>query len=128
MNNGDISVEPLSDEHNSDVNNQEVKNLTSNQLNSEETTKVINEVNVSPMNPTPLYIFFFFSLFIHHKMNNILIRKYSCWSTHPIATAVCAFSVFTSIAMVVGVLTVLFTTKETSMFFVFRNIQIIFIE
>jgi hypothetical protein len=61
-------------------------------------------------------------------MNHILIREYSCWSTHPIATAVCVVSVFTSLVMVVGILTVFFTTKETSMFFVFRNIQIISLE
>jgi hypothetical protein len=61
-------------------------------------------------------------------MNNILIREYSCWSRHPTARAVCAFSVFTSLAMVVGVLTVWFTTKATSMFFVFRHMQIISLE
>ncbi len=126
MNNGEISVEHLSDEQNSDVNNQEVKNSTSDQLNSEERTKVINEVKVSPKNPTPLYIFFF--PLIHHKINNILIREYSCWSRYQTVTAVGAFSVFTSLVMVVGVLTVWFTTKETSMFFVFRNIQIISLE
>jgi hypothetical protein len=64
MNSGEISVEPLSDEQNSNVNNQEVKNSTSDQLNSEETTKVIKEVKASPKNPTLMYIFFFFSLFI----------------------------------------------------------------
>jgi hypothetical protein len=61
-------------------------------------------------------------------MNHILIREYSCWSAYPIATAVCVVSVLTSLVMVSGVLTVLFTTKETSMFFVFRNIQIISLE
>ncbi len=60
MNNDDISVELLSDEKNSNVNNQDVKISTSDQLNSEETNKVINEVKVSPKNPTHLYIFFFF--------------------------------------------------------------------
>jgi hypothetical protein len=61
-------------------------------------------------------------------MNNILIREYSCWSRHPTVTAVGAFSVFTSLVIVVGVLTVWFTTKETSMFAVFRNMQIISVE
>ncbi len=60
MNSGEISVEHLNDEQNSDVNNQEVKNSTADQLNSEETIKVINEVKVSPKNPTHLYISFFF--------------------------------------------------------------------
>jgi hypothetical protein len=126
MNNGEISVELLSDEQNSDVNNQKVKNSTSDQLNSEERTKVINEVAVSPKNPTHSYIFFFFV--IHYKMNNILIREYSCWSRHPTVTGLGAFSVFTSLVIVVGVLTVWFTTKETSMFLVFRNTQIISLE
>jgi hypothetical protein len=104
MNNGEISVKRLSDEQNADVKNQETKNSAPDQTNSEETAN------------------------IHHKMNNILIREYSCWSRHPIATAVGAFSVFTSLVMVVGVLTVYFTTKEASMFFVFRNMQIISLE
>jgi hypothetical protein len=126
MNNGEISVERLSDEQNADVNNQEMKNSAPDQTNSEETTHVINVVKASPMNPKLMYIFFF-SL-IHHKINNILIREYSCWSRYPTVTAVGVFSVFTSLVMVVGVLTVWFTTKETSMFFVFRNIQIISLE
>ena len=64
-------------------------------------------------------------------MNNILIREYSCWSRwsrHRTATRVCAFSVFTCLVMVVGVLTICFTAKKTSMFFVFRNIQTIFLQ
>jgi hypothetical protein len=64
MNSGEISVEHLNDEQNSDVNNEEVKNSTADQLNSEETIKVINEVKVSPKNPTHLYILFVFSSFI----------------------------------------------------------------
>ncbi len=127
MHHGDISVENVTDEQNPNVNDQEVENSRQNQSNSEQTANIINIKLKTPMNPTPLYIFFFFCL-IHHNMNNILIREYSYWSTHPTETAVCAFSVFTSLVMVVGVLTICFTTKTTSMFFVFRNIQIISLE
>jgi hypothetical protein len=127
MKNSEISIERLSDEQNSNVNNQEMKNSIPNLSNSQKTTHVINVVNASPMNRTPLYIFFLF-FFIDHKMNNILIREYSCWSRHRTATAVWAFLVFTSLVIVVVVLTVWFTTKKTSMFFVFRNIQIISLE
>jgi hypothetical protein len=51
----------------------------------------------------------------HYNINNVFIREYSCWLTHPIATAVGAFVVFTNIAMLIGVLTVCFTSaKPTS--------------
>jgi hypothetical protein len=115
---GDISVENRTDEQNPNVGNPKVENSIPNLSNSEETTHVINVVNASPMNRTPLYIFFLF-FFIDHKMNNILIREYSCWSRHRTATAVWAFLVFTSLVIVVVVLAVWFTTKKTSMFFVF---------
>ena len=127
MHHGDISVENVTDERNRNVNDQEVENSRQNQSNSEQTANIIHIKLKTPMNPTPLYIFFFFCL-IHHNMNNILIREYSYWSTHPTETAVCAFSVFTSLVMVVGVLTICFTTKATSMCSVFRNIQIISLE
>ncbi len=127
MHHGDISVENVTDEQNPNVNDQEVENSRQDQSNSEQTANIINIKLKTPMNPTSVYIFFFYCL-IHHIMNNVLIRKYSYWSTHPTETAVCAFSVFTSLVMVVGVLTVWFTTKEASMFFVFRNMQIISLE
>ncbi len=58
MHNGDISVENLTDEQNSHVNNQEVENSRQNQSNSEQIASIINIKLKTPMNPTPLYIFF----------------------------------------------------------------------
>lgn len=49
-------------------------------------------------------------------MNTILNREYSCWSKHRTATAVGVSFVLTITAMVVGILIVRFTTKQTSMF------------
>jgi hypothetical protein len=77
---GDISVENVTDEQNPNVNNQEVENSRQNQSNSEQTANIINIKLKTPMNPTPLYIFFFFCL-IHHNMNNILIREQEQLST-----------------------------------------------
>jgi hypothetical protein len=59
-------------------------------------------------------------------MNNVFIREYSCWSRHRNATAVGEFVVFTSIVVVVGILTVCFTSpKPTGMLFCFLDLQII---
>ena len=58
----------------------------------------------------------------------MFIREYSCWRKHPIVAAVCAFCVFTSVAMFVGILIVFLTTKNTSEFFVFCGIKIILLD
>jgi hypothetical protein len=60
MNNDGISVEQSLAERNSHVNSQHVENSTQNQYNSQESVKMINIVKKSSMDPTPLYIFFFF--------------------------------------------------------------------
>jgi hypothetical protein len=62
-------------------------------------------------------------------MNNILIRESSWCSVHRTTIAAsCAFCVFIRIVIVVGVLIVCLTAKTTSMFIVFHNMQIIFLE
>ncbi len=57
---GDISVENVTDEQNPNVNDQEIENSRRNQSNSEPTADIINIKLKTSMNPTPLYIFFFF--------------------------------------------------------------------
>lgn len=49
-----ISVECSSDK-------QQVEKLTQSQTNPEDAVKIINKPGQSSMNPTPLYVFFFFS-------------------------------------------------------------------
>lgn len=66
MENCDVSVENQIDDQQSDVNNRPIENITQNQLNSIETIEVIKRVKRTPMNPTPLYIFFF--LFFSHSI------------------------------------------------------------
>ena len=64
MDNGDIVVEHLSDEQNPHINNVERENSTPKQSNLEGVINVNTKKMNKPMNPTPLYSFFFFSLII----------------------------------------------------------------
>ena len=57
-------------------------------------------------------------------MNNILIREYSYWSTHPTETAACVICLFLILATTIGILTVSFTAPKTmSMFLHFQNLS-----
>ncbi len=60
-NDGATSVEQSSAEQHPYVDTQQGENSTENHTNSEQIVKVINKVKETPMNPTPLYIPFFFS-------------------------------------------------------------------
>jgi len=119
MNNGGISVGNLLDEQHAHAKNQQVKNSTQNQSNSEKIFNITNNKMKTTMPRTFLYIFFFFFL-NHHTINTIFTREYSWCSTHQTATAVGAAALFTCIIMIIGILTVCFTSpKDRSMFFFF---------
>jgi hypothetical protein len=97
-------------EQHSYVNHRQDENSIQNPTNSQRNIRVTNNVKKTPMPPTPLYRYFTF--FLNHH-NNLFIREYSYWSTHSAETAVCAFSLFTSRAMAVGVLTACFTSVDS---------------
>ena len=92
--------------------------------NLDEMKRIDTEQQVRPMHPTPLYIFFLFSM-IMQICAFVLTREYSCWSTYPVATAV-GFYLLSILGMTItGVLVVCFTAaKRTSKSFLqFPSIQ-----
>jgi len=113
--NRDTSVQNLRDEQYSHANNQQVENSRLNQINT--VVNVIDKGTKTSMTPTPLYILFF--LFQSLLYTYVFIREYSYWSRNPVATATSAFAVFTSIVMIVGVLTVCFTSSRSTSKYIF---------
>jgi hypothetical protein len=120
MNNGSTSVEDadaLTEQH-PQVDNHQDENSTQNQSNSPKLINNINKPKKRPLNPTPLYISFF-SLRSLEYINNIFIREYSCWSTHPSETAMGTFILFIILTIIVGVLTVCLTSPKPTGILVF---------
>ncbi|CAF4123640.1 unnamed protein product [Rotaria sp. Silwood2] len=92
MNNDDISVKHLLTEQNPRIDNDQRENSIQNRSNSARFVNVADKIKKPTMIPTPL--------------------EYSCWSRYRSATVAGAFSMFTIIAMVIGVLTVYFTSPK----------------
>ena len=125
MNINGVDDDGIRVEHSSDRHNPKNEDSRQNQRSNEETKKVINQWKTRPMHPTPLYVRRFFLVITHH-MTNTLIREYPFWSTHPITMAVCSFSLFTILAVLVGVLTVCLTKHDNGTFFSFCYTEVVF--
>ncbi|CAF1519485.1 unnamed protein product [Rotaria sp. Silwood1] len=92
MDNNTILVEHSSTEQGPHVNKERHEKSTQNESISAKMATVTNKKQKTPIIPTPL--------------------EYSCWSRHRSSTAAGAFAVFTVVAMVIGILTVRFTSPQ----------------
>ncbi len=66
INNNIITIDQLSSQQYSHVDNHQGENSTQDDTKSKEVDNEIKKINKSPMNPTPLYVYFF-SLSIQHS-------------------------------------------------------------
>ncbi len=121
MNHEIISIDQISSQQNLYIDNQQDQNSTQNDTKSKEMGSAIKQRKKSPMNPTPLYIFF---SFLFQSLLKYFIREYSWWSTHQTETTVGTFVLLIILTMIVAIMIVCLAQPKPSGMIVLFYIEI----